>query len=77
MSGAFVLIITESGAENLVLDQLKDISGIRQASVVIGLYDIVVQIVDQSLNIIKDNILKEIRNINSIRSTITLLLPEK
>ena len=77
MSGAFVLITTESGAEDLVLDQLKTIAGIRQASMVYGLYDIVVQISDESLDIIKGIILNEIRNIHFVRSTNTLLLLEK
>ena len=77
MSGAFVLITTESGAEALVLDQLKTISGIRQASLVFGLYDIVVHVADESLDIIKDTILNEIRKIEYVRSTSTLLLLEK
>ena len=77
MPGAFVLINTENGAEALVLDQLKTISGIKQASIVNGFYDIVVQIADESLDTIKDNILKEIRSINSVQRTITLLLLEK
>ena len=77
MAGAFVLITTESGTETLVSDQLKTISGIRQVSMVYGLYDIVVQIVDESLDTIKNNILTEIRNMNSIQSSITLLLIEK
>ena len=77
MPGAFVLINTENGAEALVLDQLKTISGIKQASIVNGFYDIVVQIADESLDTIKDNILKEIRNIDSVKSTISLLVREK
>ena len=76
MSGAFVLITTESGAEALVLDQLQTISGIRQASMVFGLYDIIVHIADESLDVLKDIILNEIRNIEAIRSTNTLLILE-
>ena len=76
MPSAFVLITTESGSENLVLDQLKTISGIRQASMVYGVYDIIVQISDKSLDTIKNNILTEIRKINFVRSSITLLLFE-
>jgi len=74
MSGAFVLVTTESGAESMVVDQLKTIAGIRQASMVYGLYDIIVQIADESLDLIKDIILNEIRNISSVRSTNTLIL---
>ena len=77
LSGAFILITTENGAEAHVLDQLKTISGIKQALMVSGFYDIVVQIADESLDAIKDSILKEIRNIDSIKSTSTLLLREK
>lgn len=76
MSGAFVLITTKSGTEALVLDQLKSIAGIQQASIVFGLYDILVRIADQNLDMIKDIILNEIRNIPDIRSTSTLFLLE-
>jgi hypothetical protein len=50
MPTAYVLINYEIGAERNILNKLKDISGVTEASEVNGVYDIVVKISSDSID---------------------------
>jgi DNA-binding Lrp family transcriptional regulator len=76
MSTAYVLINYEIGAEKNTLDKLKSVPGVIEASEVNGVYDIVVKISSDSLDRLKDTITRHIRTIDTVRSTMTLIVIE-
>jgi len=54
MPTAFVLINTEIGAEEEILDELKKVPNVKEAYVVYGLYDIVAKVEAESMNKLKE-----------------------
>jgi DNA-binding Lrp family transcriptional regulator len=76
MPTAYVLINYEIGAEQNILNKLKTVPGVIEASEVNGVYDIVVKIASDSLDKLKETITRDIRTIDTIRSTMTLIVVE-
>ena len=58
------------------IDKLKKVPGIVEVSEVNGVYDIVVKIASQTLDSLKDTITRHIRTIDTVRSTMTLIVIE-
>ncbi|MGI8831447.1 MAG: Lrp/AsnC ligand binding domain-containing protein [Nitrososphaeraceae archaeon] len=58
------------------MDKLKKVPGLVEVSEVNGVYDIVVKIASQTLDNLKDTITRHIRTIDTIRSTMTLIVIE-
>jgi DNA-binding Lrp family transcriptional regulator len=54
--------------------ELKNVPGVMEVSEVNGVYDIVVKIASQTLDDLKDTITRHIRTIDTIRSTMTLIV---
>jgi DNA-binding Lrp family transcriptional regulator len=71
---AYVLINYKIGAEQNILNKLKNVSGVVEVSEVNGVYDIVVKIASDNLDSLKETITQHIRTIDSIRSTMTLIV---
>jgi DNA-binding Lrp family transcriptional regulator len=76
MPTAYVFINYEIGAEQNILNKLKTIPGVTEASEVNGVYDIVVKMTSKSLDKLKETITRDIRTIDTIRSTMTLIVIE-
>jgi len=57
-------------------DKLKKVSGVMEVSEVNGVYDIIAKIASQTLDNLKDTITRHIRTIDTIRSTMTLIVIE-
>jgi DNA-binding Lrp family transcriptional regulator len=74
MPTAYVFINYEIGAEQNILNKLKTVPGVREASEVNGVYDIVVKMTSDSLDKLKETITRDIRTIYAIRSTMTLIV---
>ena len=74
MPTAYVLINYEIGAEQNILNKLKTVPGVIEASEVDGVYDIVVKMTSDSLDKLKETITRDIRTIYAIRSTMTLIV---
>ena len=74
MPTAYVLINYEIGAEQNILNKLKNVLGVVEVSEVNGVYDIVVKIASDNLDSLKETITQHIRTIDSIRSTMTLIV---
>jgi DNA-binding Lrp family transcriptional regulator len=74
MSTAYVLINYQIGTEDI--DKLKNVPGVMEVNEVNGVYDIVVKIVSDTLDSLKDTITRHIRTIDTIRSTMTLIVIE-
>ncbi len=77
MPSAFVLINTEIGAENEVLNALKGIEGIEEAYAVYGVYDIVARVRAETMDKLKEIVTWNIRRLDKVRSTLTMIVIEE
>ncbi len=73
---AIVLLNTDIGAEDEVLEQLSRIDGVVEASAVYGVYDIVVKVRARSIEELKEIITNRIRKLSKVRSTLTMIVVE-
>ncbi len=76
MPEAIVLINTDIGAEEEVLNQLMSIEGVKEAYMVYGVYDIVAKIAVDNTEKLKEIVSSKIRKIPKVRSTLTMLIVE-
>jgi DNA-binding Lrp family transcriptional regulator len=74
MPTAYVLINYEIGTEQNILNKLKNVPGVVEVNEVNGVYDIVVKIASDNLDNLKEIITQHIRTIDTIRSTMTLIV---
>jgi DNA-binding Lrp family transcriptional regulator len=71
---AFVLINTEVGAIEEVLESLKQITEVMEAYGVYGVYDIIAKIEAESMDTLKEIVTGKIRRINRVMSTLTIIV---
>jgi DNA-binding Lrp family transcriptional regulator len=76
MPTAFVLINTELGSENDVLQNLKRVDGVNEVFAVYGTYDIVAKVKADSMERLKEIVTVRIRKVNNVRATLTLMSSE-
>ena len=76
MPTAFVLINAEIGSEEDVLAELKKMKNIKEAYVVYGVYDIVAKVESESMDKLKESITWNIRRLDKVRSTLTMIVVE-
>jgi DNA-binding Lrp family transcriptional regulator len=76
MPTAYVLINYDIGTEEKFIDKLKNVPGVMEVNEVNGLYDIVAKISSRTIDNLKDTITRQIRTIDTIRSTMTLIVIE-
>jgi DNA-binding Lrp family transcriptional regulator len=77
MPKAFVLINTQSGLEDHVLEQVRKIVGVREAYSSYGVYDLIVKVEADSMDALKDVLSHRIRRVENILSSVTLLMIEE
>jgi len=73
MPKAYVLIHCETGYEILVAKSIKSIDNIVTCNIVYGVYDIIVEVIFDTLKQLEYIIQKRIRIISKIQSTMTLI----
>jgi DNA-binding Lrp family transcriptional regulator len=78
MPTAFVMVNwdLEIESEQKAINKLKNVPGVIDVSEVAGVYDIVVKITSDTLESLKEIITRDIRTIDVIRSTMTLIVIE-
>jgi DNA-binding Lrp family transcriptional regulator len=79
MPTAYILINYDIGKkknEQDAVNRLKNVPGVVEVNLVNGVYDIVVKITSDALDSLKETITRDIRTIDIIRSTMTLILIE-
>ncbi len=76
MPQAYVLINVESGAEEEVVGLLKSIDGVVEAYYSYGVYDIITRVSADSMENLKEMVTRQIRILNKVRSTLTLIIME-
>jgi DNA-binding Lrp family transcriptional regulator len=74
MPTAFVLVNTEIGSEGEVLTAIKKVEGIQEAYNVYGVYDIVAKIGADSMDKLKEIVTWNIRRLDKVRSTLTMIV---
>lgn len=67
----------ESGSEDNVLKQLRNINNVEEAYVSYGVYDLVVRIKADTMEELKNSVTHKIRTIKQVRSTLTLIMMEE
>ena len=77
MPMAFVLINTEMGSENEILDSLRKIANVKMAYVVYGVYDVIALVEAETMDQLKDIITWKIRRLNKVRSTLTTMVVQE
>ncbi len=77
MALAFVLVSCELGAEKAVIDELKTFNAVKEAIGTFGVYDILVKLEADSDHKLNDTIIKKIRKMNKVGTTITLTIIEE
>jgi DNA-binding Lrp family transcriptional regulator len=77
MPRAYVLFNVESGSEDTVLKQLRNINNVEEAYVSYGVYDLVVRVKADTMEELKDSVTHKIRTIKQVRSTLTLIMMEE
>jgi len=71
---AFVLLTVEIGSEEKMLDALKAIPEVKEAHLVKGVYDIVARVESDTILNLKHAIRSKIRNLEKVRSTLTMIV---
>ena len=74
---AFVLINTEIGSESDVLKVLKKVDGVVEAYSVYGVYDVIAKIKADSMDKLKEMVTWNIRRLDKVRSTLTMIVTEE
>jgi len=69
---AFVFITAESDSASLALEDLKKIHAVSEVYLAKGAYDLVAKVRGESVNYLNEGVLKEIRDLSSVKSTLTL-----
>ena len=73
MEKVYVLLKVEVGSEREVLNALDEIPDVKEAYQIHGLYDLIICVEAETLQEFKDVIYKRIKNIDKIRSTLTMI----
>ena len=73
MERAYVLINCETGDENSVIANLKNIGSVKEVHGIFGAYDIIANLESDDQDEISHDLTKAIRKIKKIRSTLTLI----
>ncbi len=76
MPRAYVFINTRVDSPTVIRD-LEKVEGVSEAHPSRGMYDAVAMVQAESFNQVRDIIAKQIRNIDNVKSTLTLTLIEK
>ncbi len=76
MGMALVLINTETGSEQEVLDELRKIDAVKESYMVYGVYDIVAKVGADTMDKLKEIVTWNVRRLDKVRSTLTMIIIE-
>ncbi len=74
MEKAYVLIVSETGSEQHVIEKLLMIDEIEEVNRVWGAYDVVVKVVVSTSDAVREIIMGKIRMIEGIKTTTSLIV---
>ena len=73
MERAYVMINCETGAEDSIISNLKQIDTVKEAHGTFGTFDIITKLESDSEEKIRNDLTKKIRKVQKIRATLTLI----
>lgn len=76
LTKAYVLINSELGSEERLIEDIKKIEGVTQADRVYGVYDLIAQVEAESSDRLKQIVTGTIRRMSGVRSTLTMIVIE-
>ena len=71
---AFLFITAESDCCEMALRELKKMSAVQEVYVARGAYDLVAKVTADSIEHLREDVLKRIKCLNSVKSTLTLTI---
>ena len=71
---AFVFVTTEIDDRSIALEDLRKIREVKEVYLAHGAYDIVARVSGESFDHLREIVLKQIRNLSSIKSTLALTI---
>jgi DNA-binding Lrp family transcriptional regulator len=71
---AFILLNVDSGYEDIIIKQLRDLDIVKEAFVSYGTYDIIIKISAETMDEVKKSVTHKIRSLDHVRSTLTLIM---
>jgi DNA-binding Lrp family transcriptional regulator len=74
MPEAYVLVNTEMGSEDDVLNRLKKLKSVKEVHTVYGSYDIVIKVEADTMDRLKEITTFEVRKIDQVRNTHTMII---
>lgn len=74
LATAFLLLNTETGLEAEVMKGLKDLDEVKEAHMLDGTYDVIVRMETATVQELKDAVDWKIRRLESIHSTLTMIV---
>ncbi len=78
MEIAYVLISCDLGSEESIIEDLKHIDSVKEVQGTFGAYDIITKVENQERNKLRETIIWNIRKLEHVRSTLTLMtIPEQ
>jgi DNA-binding Lrp family transcriptional regulator len=69
---AFVFITADSESSHIALEGLRKMAEVQEVYLAHGAYDLVAKVSGESLEHLREDVLKRIRSLHSVKSTLTL-----
>ena len=76
VSKAYILINMDLDKGAVLTEALKEIPEVKEFYMVYGMYDYVVRVEAETIDHLKDIIIKKIRPLDHVKSTLTMLVVE-
>ncbi|HYO06552.1 MAG TPA: Lrp/AsnC ligand binding domain-containing protein [Phototrophicaceae bacterium] len=76
MPTAYVLLNCDLGAESDIIKKIKQVPEVVEVSGVFGVYDIIVRVSSDDMDKLREIITWNIRKIDKVRSTLTMIVIE-
>jgi DNA-binding Lrp family transcriptional regulator len=76
MPTAYVLLNCDLGAESDIIKKIKQVPEVVEVSGVFGVYDIIVRVSSDDMDKLREIITWNIRKIEKVRSTLTMIVIE-
>ena len=74
MPMAYVLLTTETGAVESVLNALTKMDSVKETYMVYGVYDIVATVKAETMEKLKEIVTWNLRSLDKVRSTLTMIV---
>jgi len=73
---AFVFVNVEAGREKEVLENIKKIPEVKASYLVYGVFDIIVMLESDTFEKLREMVIKKIRQLDKVSSTMTMIVME-